>query len=148
MQQYINTRKKKKVFFTCNFRSYYFHMQCLIRQLALQVHCEYHQRLELMTYRYRWRKGLFNNFLFLASKLLPALCQLCLSGLVQTQQQSKAESVKSYLEAQGLRAQPKGRGPRGRILLVNVVFSPISKETFHPSKCSFWPYQQGNIPSQ
>ena len=41
-------------------------------------------------------------------------------GLVRTQQQSEAESVKSYLEARGLRAQPKGRGPRGRILLAQL----------------------------
>ena len=41
-------------------------------------------------------------------------------SLVRTQQQSEAESVKSYLEARGLRAQPEGRGPRGRILLAQL----------------------------
>ena len=81
----INLCKKEnmKFFFNCNLRSYYFHMQCLIRQLAIQVHSNYHQRLELMTYRFRWRKGFFNIFFFLASKLLPTLCQLFLSGLAQ-----------------------------------------------------------------
>ena len=72
-------------------------------------------------------------------------------GLVRTQQQSEAESVKSYLEARGLRAQPEGRGPRGRILLAQLSsaagfiilgFQAAQqlRETSHPRKCNFWPY--------
>ena len=55
----------------------------------------------------------------LGSVLVAVLC--CTDWrLVQTQQQSEAESVKSYLKARGLRAQPKDRGLRGRILLAQL----------------------------
>ena len=73
------------------------------------------------------------------------------ASLVRTQQQSKAESVKSYLKARGLRAQPEGRGPRGRILLAQLSsaagfiilgFQAAQqlREICHPRKCNFRPY--------
>ena len=82
-------------------------------------------------------------------------------GLVRTQQQSEAESVKSYLEARGLRAQPEGREVGfywlswalllGSSFLVFkqlsssekhpiLISGPTSKKISHPNKHSFRPY--------
>ena len=72
-------------------------------------------------------------------------------GLARIQHQSEAESVKSYLEARGLRAQPEGRGPRGKILLsqlssaagfIILGFQAAQqlRGTSHARKCNFWPH--------